>query len=91
MRPVFRGQEGQAGGVHSSVDLGGGGGALAARVLFPMDCLDFPEASSLEPQNLEWSGFSPVMHSIPGSPLKYAIQGYRRSPLQILIQFKCKI
>lgn len=77
--------------VHSNVDLGGGGGALAARVLFPMDCLDFPEASSLELQNLEWSGFSPVMHSIPGSPLKYDIQSYRRSPLQILIQFKCKI
>lgn len=50
MCSVFRGQKGQAGGVHSRVDLGGGGGASAARVLFPMDCLDFPEASSLELQ-----------------------------------------
>lgn len=50
MCSVFRGQEGQAGGVHSRVDLGGGGGASAARVLFPMDHLDFLEASSLELQ-----------------------------------------
>lgn len=50
MHPVFRGQEGQAGGVHSAVDLGGRGGASVARVLFPMDRLDFLEASSLELQ-----------------------------------------
>lgn len=40
--------EGGAG--HSGADLGGGGGASAARVLFPTDHLDFPEASSLELQ-----------------------------------------